>query len=526
MHSLLIVEDEKIIRDGFTKAISQCGEFLITSVRSAEEALQIIELNSIDVMLLDIKLPGMSGLDFLDYIREQGNEDIIVIVISGYNDFDYAKKAIDLHIFEYILKPVTPDRIRKVVDKVIATLARQYQIKENIQLMRDKISQAKPILKQLFFNDILDDEIDENEVRERAGFLDISLEAASFRVILIKPMRESAVNGEEFSRQIANQNIHEIISNYLWGCSIEVFFLSTSSFAVVQMNSSSEEQFAEDYGSHLKLYYKIMHETGMKSVMGIGNWVRRVCDIKNSYHQAAAALVQYGNSGNTPCLYYNEQNEVTIDNSQKVDKSGEIIAAFINLDEKLLFDVIDRNIVKSAIKEPLLAVDFIVMYLHIVLSAINGYTTSAMEDIRKEVVKNLSALSSGASYEYLDSLKALTSHVISVIRIEKSQINNNLVQKVKKEISQNYAGEIRISNLAGKLGYSPNHLGATFKKETGQTIHDYWHLTRIEMAKDLLKRDSDLISEVAMKVGYNDQYYFSNVFKKYTGINPKEFRNS
>ena len=342
-------------------------------------------------------------------------------------------------------------------------------------------------------------------------------------MILIKSGKGDSDTEKEFLRQAANQNMNDTITGYPWIEPIEVFNLSTSSFAVIQMLPYLANEYIEDYTLLKRLYYKIQRITRMKTVFGIGNWVQKISEIKNSYHQASVAIIQ--NSDNF-CRYYKELVEVDIHNLGSSDESRTITAAFIKLDEHTLLNIIDKKIGGSTVIDSLSFVNFIVMYLHIALSIINEYAQVNVERIQEMVMNIFTALTKKAVYRYQDDLKSLTGLVLQIIKLEKTQLNNDLIQRVKKKIIELFASEIRISELARDLGYSPNHLGATFKKETGQTIHDFWHLARIEKAKNLLKKETGLISEIAEQVGYNDQYYFSNVFKRYTDLSPKEFRNS
>jgi two-component system, response regulator YesN len=539
MFNLLIVEDEKIIREGFARVIDEFEDFQVTAVRSGEEALELLETGSFDAMLLDIKLPGMSGLDVLDYVRDQGLQDVLTIIVSGFNDFDYARRAVDMHVFEYILKPVTPSRIREIVEKLREALKAHKQQELNVQLMEEKIDRARPILKQSLFGDILSESQTEQELLERAKFLDTDLQADRYRVVLVKPEKGSPGEGEgdgdgdgdgrEFFRQATNQKIYEIIVEFPWLEPVEAFFLTTYSFALIQMGKSGESACPEDYALLKKLFYKIHRETGIAVLIGIGNWVETLSEVRESYKQASFALVHSSatsTAGSGPCRYYREAIKSGLETVPDFKESGEISFAFINLDGDSLKHMISEKLARSLSENSLESISFIVMYLHVVLSVVGEYAHFDAEGVRKRVTEIFSLIHQHAAYAYPEALYTLTDQVLDGIRNERSLMNNDLVQKLKKYIYAQYDQDICISGLAQELGYSPNHVGAAFKKETGQTIHDFWHTVRIEKAKTLLKKKNLLISEAAVRVGYNDQYYFSNVFKRYTGVSPKTYRNS
>jgi len=460
MFNLLIVEDEKIIREGFARVIDEFEDFQVTAVRSGEEALELLETGSFDAMLLDIKLPGMSGLDVLDYVRDQGLQDVLTIIVSGFNDFDYARRAVDMHVFEYILKPVTPSRIREIVEKLREALKAHKQQELNVQLMEEKIDRARPILKQSLFGDILSESQTEQELLERAKFLDTDLQADRYRVVLVKPEKGSPGEGEgdgrEFFRQATNQKIYEIIVEFPWLEPVEAFFLTTYSFALIQMGKSGESACPEDYALLKKLFYKIHRETGIAVLMGIGNWVETLSEVRESYKQASFALVHsYDTStaGSGPCRYYREATKSGLETVPDFKESGKISFAFINLDGGSLSE------------NSLEPISFIVMYLHVVLSVVGEYAHFDAEGVRKRVAEICLLIHQNAAFAYPEALYTLTDQVLDGIRNERSLMNNDLVQKVKKYIYAQYDQDICISGLAQELGYSPNHVGAAFEEE-------------------------------------------------------------
>ncbi|MCK9288023.1 MAG: response regulator [Sphaerochaetaceae bacterium] len=525
--SLLIVEDEQIIRDGFARVLATYDDFTVYSAKSAEEGLQVIFNHPIDVMLLDIKLPELSGIDMLYQLRSLGYVELMVIIISGHTEFDYAHRAIELRVDDYLLKPVTPGKLRELAVKITQTLKTRNKERIDKEQLLKQIEISKPLLQQAFLTELMNTNSYHEHLLQQSELIGIDLEASGYRVVIVNPQLK-AIEENKLELQLKMEQIHLILVDFKWEFTSIPFYQGTSSFVVIQMLRDGKHAADEDYRNLRSLVHKIRTETDVTVAIGIGEWIETLASVPASYQQASMALAArkvqtFG--GINPCRYY---REIVVGlekrDSFSLDKAA-IRIALQELDEIRLIEIIQQlcsRIGDSALLETLDGISF---YLHELTQIIIQYQPEHYERWTNELTTIFKILAQQSPHEYKEAIISTTKNLFEELREQRNAFGSTLVASLKKYIHEHYRDDMSLTAMALQMKYSPNYLGALFKKETGTTIHDYWHVVRMEYAKKLLSETSMYVFEVAEQVGYKDQYYFSALFKRFVGTTPKQYRS-
>lgn len=527
MFHVLIVEDEKIIREGFTRILGEYPELSVSAVRSSEEGLEILFSRHVDALLLDINLPGISGIDMLDQVRSHGLDDIVTIIISGHNEFGFAQRAIELQVHEYILKPVIPSRVREVAVLLVETLEKQKQHNAGLELMRQRFELAVPYIKEAFFREVMEQQEIDEAWEQRASLLGINLDGETFRVIIIKP-RESTPADDAAAVQMMFHQVYETAQQYPWAFPSTCFYYTTRSIAVLQACGLPAGQIREDYDNLKKFPYLVRRETGISVELGIGEWVSPLQRVFMSFHQACDVLVPSGGDdllGEGSCRFYRDLRQSTNDAHLELPGRELIQAAFESLDDQHLLAVLRQICMSSTGVSHAEVLEHICFLIQELLMMSRRYGVNGDDGLMQDLYSVFSGMSRQSVHEYYPLLCSAVLKAFRLVKELRSGRRNDIVQDVRTYIRKNYQQPILLASVAEFLQYSPNYLGAVFKKSTGKTIHEYWHSVRMEKARQLLKDQSMYIQEAASQVGYSDPYYFSTLFKQYFGVPPKEYRS-
>ena len=186
MYKLLIAEDEAIFREGVSEELSELGLFVIDVASNGKEAFEMIRMTEYDAILLDIRMPQMDGLELLEKLQEVGN-DSIKIIMSGYAEFDYAQKGISYGVADYIVKPLTPDRIRQIGEKVYTMIEQKKQEEQ----FKFKVEDSRPEWGDIILSRMVNGEYGGEEAEERLSTKGIVFPSESIRLLLLHPVDEN-----------------------------------------------------------------------------------------------------------------------------------------------------------------------------------------------------------------------------------------------------------------------------------------------------------------------------------------------
>jgi two-component system response regulator YesN len=532
MINLLIADDEIEILDGIRSVIDWeandiriCGE-----ASDGRSALELVYKLSPDVVLMDIRMPKLTGLEVLEEIYKD-NLNTKCIILSGYDDFYYARKAINLKATDYLLKPCQPNdileavlRVKKVIEaeNLKETLFDKYKsyFYDNISVLKEKL------LREIIYNT----HSDYNALEEKMDLYKINLSKSNLltAVVHIDILNEE---GKEFNQidietlKIAIKEITEkIIPN---GFGKEIFQDNEDIVIIL-----SSEEIINWYVVSNKLFREIKEEIKsqlqVSVTIGIGGNANNVSEIFKSYNEAISAMEAKFFMGEDNLIFF---DEITIQSLKPVGyplnedikiinclSTGNIDTLKSYVDDYFKTLCSDSSISKDYIKYSCLAL-FGSILRFCLEKAIDINAMFGEEDDWINKINNCKTI-----FQLQETVLNIVEYVFNTISENKN--TNYLIKKAVEYIKDNFHEDINLETIAKNIFITPGYLSLLFKQETGVNFLEYLHKYRIQKAKEYLHNKLLKNYEVSRMVGYTNEKYFSQMFKRYTGLTPTQYKDS
>lgn len=537
MIKLFVVEDEIIMRNGLKSIAWEKEDIeLVGDASDGELAYPMILETKPDIIITDIKMPFMDGLELSERVKKE-LPDIQIIILSGFDEFSYAQKAVSLGVTEYLLKPVTPEKLLESVNKVKEKLLENRKQEDDFDFP-DVIPQEKnEIQKQRFFRHLVMNTKSSSELIDMADMVEINLRARAFCVILINVAVEGLSGSdysqtrnafkEQFVSYLADQNGWTLIDRGENGYAL----------LVARNHEDSIKKTMEEVLGVVK--NELDNIKGVQFFIAVGNIVNRVSEIKFSYEQATKAASYRFLTGPNQVIYASdlptggsEPADTTMDfNSAVTDKEyRDVLDKFMRtgtreelnpLVEEMFMAIGEQNI-RSRIFMTYMLMD---MYLAMLKFA------KEMEIDTEEIDEKCGNIHDFLKTDFTPeaSQNYLISYLEQIIinrDTKKEKRFNSALHDAALYIDNNFDKEdLSLTEVASIANISPSHFSAIFSQEFGVTFMEYLINKRMDKAKELLMTTEYRSSEIAYMVGYKDPHYFSHTFKKNLGMTPKEYRN-
>lgn len=514
MYKILLVDDEKIVLNAISDIIdwNSFGFDCPVCANNGEHALQIINSGfSPNVVITDICMPRMNGLELAENLDEV-LPDCTVIVLSGHDDFSYVQKALKLKIFDYILKPITPNELIAVLQNV-----RGY-------LYENDTEYEKNILHAYHMNRVLTS----NSCR-------LDVVQSLFNPYKITELDNFVVINIDISSNHSN-TIHEIdVNRYSLFNVVSEVSAQSNNIACTQMNNGTTSLILcisadSNYKSLVsRLLEKIISIFKITVKLPISSSVSSLIDtalaLPDAYKQAKDGLEYKFLNEHYSILFCDEIDTSISNNSLSLDYHKKIILAIENSNKSQAQAL--TNDLFEEMKSSLFTYNHCISYINMLLLSMSSK------------IETILGTTSSRDFDYISSttsqdINTLKSAVLSIIdncfdMLECSKNTNTDMQinKSKQYIEDNYKmPKLSLKDISDHIELSPSHFSALFKSKTNMTFIEYLTKIRIEKAKQLLSYTDKKSYEIAYEVGFSDPHYFSLVFKKYTQKSPKEFREN
>lgn len=537
MLKVFLVEDEAIIRRGIKNNIPwEKEEFEFAGEASdGELAYPMIKKIKPDIVITDIKMPFMDGLELASIIRKE-MPNTKIIILSGYNEFDYAKRAISIGVTDYQLKPISSDKLLETVKRVGEIIREEQAQKKLLEEYKRENQENLELDKAKLFYALADNSLSTAEILEWGRQLGLDLTASFYTVILLKIISSSVGNTYQEHLVEMESKVEEFLEHQeciyyfkRWG---EGWFLL--------VRSEDEDEFS-DLIQGLKEYLDSLFAHDKKESLryfgGIGNTVQRLGDVRQSFLSANRLFA---------ARFFMEPNQIItadelhrIEASQKENEDLKDIN-ISNMDRKLLEDFLKVGDVEEA--GPFLDTYFEKIGVGSYSSLM--FRQYLMVDMFFCVSKFLEGLDSGAQelmdkFGDVEEIKMRIHSTEQMVQYMKELFTaamklrdslsqdkySRLLEEAQKYVKQNYSSnEISLNMVASHVGISPSYFSTIFRQEIGSTFTEYLTEIRMEKARELLRCTSKKTAEIAYDVGYKDAHYFSYIFKKTQGLTPKDYR--
>jgi len=536
MIKVFLVEDEVIVRNGIKNQINWEKESLdfIGEASDGELALPMIQQLKPDIIITDIKMPFMDGLQLSKLVKKE-MPDCKIIILSGYDEFEYAKQAINIGITEYLLKPIASQELLKAVLRVRNIIYEEQLKKENLEISKMELKEVEKVTYQKFFDDIVSNKMTVQELLEKSKELNIDLVAREYNILLCKVFlkgKRSPVYWEDIIN--INQELKEQIKS-----NTDVVIFDRINEGIAILIKGNEEGAVADKTRKIIDYIKnkFCNSQSMEYFIGVGTQVGRLSELNQCFDDASKAFAyQYIVERNQVIhcenlTAYRVVKDMQIDikdiDINKTDKA--VINSFLRTGSKnevkhFLNDYF-MNLGENNMKSFLFC-QYITLSMYFCCISIMeefGYSSAnIVEQCGDIMTMNSLHLSLNEIIEYFEKV-----FNIVIDYRDKNSMNkySNLLTQAKEYINENYSSEeISLNSVASKVNVSTSYFSTIFRQETGHNFIEYLSEIRMEKAKELLKCSSMKSSEVGYAVGYKDPHYFSFLFRKTQGCTPKEFR--
>lgn len=529
MYKVLLVDDEALIREAISENTkwNELGFELIGTCKNGKEAADFIQKNPPDLLITDIYMPRMDGIELTEYVYNN-YRDMKVVIISGYDEFEYAKKAVKYQVKEYILKPITPRELAEILTNIRKDMDEERKSEADIRRIQDAFQRNLRGLQERFLIGLLHGDFPEGQIVGRTKELQLNLEGPYFA---------AAIFEEDDTTRFLDGNVEEnkgLSSFAIFNVANEIMSEEGIGYAIPGVQDETLLIFQGERGIIKKteeicerIQKYIQENLGIDSTVGIGTETDLLSDLQTSFENARLAVdyrFQMGTNHVIPFL--------NVDNQEKMVMlpikvcANEIVKGIRNNSREELASRIHEFIQK--LRDANQSRNFSMFYvqnllLHIV--EILGIQEFQNEELARRGVnflqelfqkKHLSEVE-GALIEFCSSLG-------KILLEEREDLWKKQAWMAVKYIEENYGdSSISLNSVCTYLSLSTSYFSSIFKKYTGETFIEALTKKRIEKAMQLIDSTSKRAYEIADEVGYSDPHYFSASFKKMTGMTPTEY---
>ena len=544
MLKIFLAEDEVVVRETIKRMIpwEELGFELVGEAADGEMALPLLIRQQPDLLITDIKMPFMDGLT-LARLAKKEIPGLKVVILSGYDDFNYAKQAIGIGVEDYLLKPITKNALIERLSEIRSRYEHEKTQKEYYEKFQREMQAYEKNSSRDFFEALVDGSMDMMEVYKRAEKLGLDIVAEAYNVLIFTMNCDEDFSGQRDEYSSWEAESLELLENFFAGHSSAMLFRSNI-FSYGVLLKGQRETIEENTRACVDEIRKILsRQDGRREwFLAVGQSVERLSQIQKSYHTASRAFSQrYLYDENI--LYYDEMETMehpggqaeTEDNAylQKVDVNAlnpAILQKFLSngLQEET------ENFVKDYFyaigQEPMESLVFRnYVILNVRFSVISfikglGWDTNEMESADTEEVLAESGKNMESAIAYA---KKMISQAIEIRDQNSGNKNRSILKTAVDFIDSHYMDEeISLNTVANVANVSSNHFSALFSQNMGQTFIEYLTTLRMNKAKELLRCTGMRSSEIAGEIGYKDAHYFSYLFKKTQGMTPSDYRKA
>lgn len=519
MYSLLIVEDERLERETLYDIVKNSFPVLhkVWTCDNADAVLELLQSESPDIILMDIHLGNANGIDLSQIILSQ-LPNVCIIVISAFDQFSYAQKAVKLGIADYLLKPVSTPKLLHAIEQQIQLLdAQRMTLREQIK-QENYLTQLKDAFFASFMNGIVRGYLHPYSEDMLRSF---HIPTEYMQIFVVKLLAEKYEFSESETAVIKKLAADKIQASF----ELPVLQDAMSSDEILfcmfyQQEDSGEEQCAIE-----KIQHILFFEFHIPFQIGISPPVRALTDLTAAYKHALGAIQL---SDGLICRYSDYSTELS-HTLPFNNPAGRIAELLLKQDrQQLLAEIALLSFSSPKNFQSLSDAKAVVISLWL-------ETVRELDDrlSSKNFSKNDFFIEAVTDFINASNLTALNSslekNILSALRITGAQLNektNYIAQRAQNFIADHYAESLSLQSISDSLRISPYYLCHVFKHALGMGVMEYLNLCRINASKQMLRNNDANIKTVAYAVGFSDPNYFCRVFKKFLGITPSVYKNS
>lgn len=510
MLKLLIVDDERMPREILVNYI-QWEVLGIGAVEEADDgvnAMSIVQKMQPDIIISDIKMPRMDGIELAAIVRKH-LPNCKFIFLSGHSDKEYLKSAIKLKAVSYVEKPINLEEITEVLKSTVSECIEEMEKKEDIL----RLTEQKICL------DLINTNADINDIAEKLSYIGKSFPVnCKYVTVIVKLNAGEQPDIKTAIQKLLESSLKHISSDYIMG-------LKEEDYCIIHFKINSDsfvDELKEIFENFICEAKQSLHENA-KLFVGFGQETGSLNDLRLSYQTAVISIQKHFFKGYNKLIIYTEDQG----NIYEFDEATfTLIDDYIRSGKQSEAEVLVKRLANDIRKHENSSPDYIRNIFYKIILTLSrlaeDMNISFFEDECKYILDTVSKANTLNEIE-TDVLQLIISISSSINSI--NDYNNDITLQITSCINSNFYDQaLSVNSISQTLNLTPAYLCTVFKKDTGKTINQYITNVRVEKAKEYLKSQQAKIYDIARKVGYNDGKYFTKVFTKTVGINPKEYR--
>ena len=550
MYRLLIVDDEAIIVDGLVDLFSSLPdlELEIYKAYSAVESLELMKKDRIDIVLSDISMPGMSGLDIQKEIRLQWPR-CKIIFLTGFNEFDYVQTAIRNGSIDYILKTEGDETIIKAVKKAIDEIDKDILNEEIVEKAKYNMLIALPILQKKYLMDLLEgiNSWYNTDVQEQFSELKIPLQAEKPSILMIARIDNFDLNLSMTQKMKIVYGVESIANKYMSQV-VNSFSLVYESKKLVWIIQPKEEKYDKNENWNRIVIF----------VQGTMESIQKKCKELLSVSTSFAVSYSQSSLKNIPENFYSlnltlnksagveeelllvDYNTLKDNNDRSIEDEGGFIIrqklqkailleTYIESGQKLEFENQLKLIFEKTKDHTVISFGLTSeLYYTIAMIFLSYINRLNLTETLKSVLDLNSLLKMGVhkSWEeiYIYFLN-VANKIFEIKKTEHAIHNYKTIDFIKNYTEENISGDLSLTRFSELLHFNPSYLSRMYKQYTGESISEYISEVKFNKAREMLKKTNRKINEIAIALGFETPSYFTRFFKKKTNLSPQEYRD-
>ena len=524
MYQVLLVDDEPVILRNIRKVIDweKFGFSVCATAQCGEEACELLKEYKPSLVITDVMMPQMNGIELAEFIGENYPKTE-VIIISGYDEFDFARSAMRAGVMEYIMKPTKKEELELALWKVRERIQKKADLERNIRELKEEAEKNIPILKNQFFSELADKILPEGQnLLQSLKYYGSGLEGNPFRLWCFDLDREEIFDSIPEMRELLWVQLRMIIRDNIRGQFVNDSFVKGKHlfYVVEDSDTMPDGTPMEEVLETILSEFKNLTRTSLS--VGVSCVYEEYHRLYMARKDCEAALEERCNMGEGSCIFY---DEVRIFSGESVEYNHELMnqicmklralnkESAVKLIEKMYAEMRENKAIYQQ------------FYSQTILILTELFNISPDEERKKKIRDVISELN---DYKTGDMLKALvlgiTEEIVDEAAADSAGKNREIMGQIVRYVEEHLGEEISLTDVADAVHLSKNYLCSLFKREQGETFFSYLTKVRMERAKQLLRKTEHKVYVIAEMVGYTDYPYFSQVFKKHTGITAGEYR--
>lgn len=534
LYRIILVDDEEEVRKGIIRKIDweALGFQVVGDAENGQDALEKIEQLEPDVVITDIRMPYMDGLTLTSWIRQK-YPSVKVLIFSGFDDFEYAQKAIKLNVTEYILKPVNVEELTRILNRVRENLDQEIEQRRDVDLLRESYLSSLPILRELFLNDMVRGNMPAENIRQK-------LEEYKIDILGAEKWLTAVINVENEASEETGLTLHQekelipisvkslLEDNLKDYCRFTAFNSAVGVTLIAAVDGERKQTSLIDLlGDICKEIKRILQVT---VTIGIGYFSRELEQLPAAYQSAVDALGYREIVGTGKTIYINDMEPVSRGKLQLETRDEADLIAVVKFGTREKIEAAAKSFAARMEGARVHMRQLQVYQMSIINCLIR---LMQQQDLELGAMFGTDEMYGRVIYgnmkpeEFASVITEVGCRMNEAMNRERDKTAKKVILEAKQYILDHYQDpELSVDVMCRQLHMSPAYFSTVFKRETGQTYIAYLTEVRLDKAVELLNTTDDKTYVIAQKVGYQEQNYFSYVFKKRFGISPTKFRGS